>query len=252
MPGLGKRCGTKLGVLVRGAVLSLWTTAGMPSSDFQYEQQRSDTVARSVTEGKVVWLQAGQLSFLSVFLEAERPETRRAVVILPGISDHADSNGLVRSLRTSFPAHGWNSLSLQMPLRYPDQDLENYLSLVPGSGIRVRAATDYLASEKIKNVVLIGHDLGAWMAVDYLSDPDRAAVTAVVFVSMPVFRDNRLFDPLVATLKDLKIPVLDIFGGRDLDSVINTRDLRRQWFKKNRSYRQVEISGAGHDFDHDC
>ncbi|MGH8551326.1 MAG: DUF3530 family protein [Methylococcales bacterium] len=248
MPGVESWKPGKLFGVFSVLLLTLSVAKRISPADLSYERQLSDTIARSVREAQPVWLNLDQGSFLSVFLEAASPEVRGAVLIVPGISEHADSRGLVRSLRTAFPAHGWSALTLQMPVGKPDRDLKSHLSSVQGSGARIKAAVDYLATRNVKQFVLIGHGLGAWTTVDYLTSDQKPAANAVVLAGMPVFPDDPSLDPQIETLKNIEIPVLDIYGSRDLDSVIDTAGLRRQWMKKNEAFRQLEIAGANHEF----
>jgi predicted alpha/beta-hydrolase family hydrolase len=231
--------------------MTLCITNGGSASDYLYEKQLSDAIVQSLDEGEAVWLKSAQRSFLSILLEAETRQVQGAVLILPGISGHADSAGLVHALRTEFAAHGWHTMSLQTPVRAPNQDLKNYLGLIAGAGTRIQSAVAYLAARNIKNIVLIGHGFGAWMAVDYLNVGKKPAVAALVLVGMPVFRDNPPVVSQVETLKSSAVPVLDIFGSRDLNTVVNSAGLRRRWMKNNRSFRQLEIAGANHEFHSD-
>ena len=220
-------------------------------SDFVYEQRLSDSVADSLVEGEAVWLKSGRHLFLSVFLEAETAHPKGGVLILTGIQDNADSVGPVRFLRREFAARGWAAMSLQMPVRNPGFEIKSYLSLVDDSGDRVQVAMNYLAEKELDSVVLIGHDLGGWMAVDFLKKNPKSAAIALVLVGMPVYRDERYLRAQIETLKNTKIPVLDLYGSRDLESVVKTAGMRRSWMKKNKSFRQLEIAGADHEFRND-
>lgn len=220
-------------------------------SDYRYEKQRSEAIAESIRVGDPVWLKQLERSFLSIFLEAETTGVQGAVLIIPGITEHPDSNGLVRSLRTSFPAKGWTSMTVQMPVRHPGDPFESYLSLVKGSGIRIRSAIDFLITKKVENVVLIGHGLGALMCVDYLKDNKKPGIAAAVFISVPVPGNKSDADALLKTLEKIEVPVLDIYASRDLDIVTQSAGLRRQSMKKNESFRQSVIEGAKHRFQNE-
>jgi pimeloyl-ACP methyl ester carboxylesterase len=231
--------------------IALITGNGVCASDYRYEKRLSDSIVDFLSAGEAVWLEAEQRQFLSIFSVAEAPRSPGAIVVLPGITDHADSAGLVRDLRTRFAARGWHAMSLQMPVHGPDRDLKDQLTLIAGSGARIEAAVAYLAARGIKNPVLVGHGLGCWMAVDYLTARQKPPVSALVMVGMPIFPENPLIAPQVATFKALQMPVMDIFGSHDFDSVIATAAIRGQWLMKNPFFRQVEIEGANHDFHND-
>jgi len=54
----------------------------------------------------------------------------------------------------------------------------------------------------------------------------------------------------LGALQRIMIPVLDIYGSRDLDDVVDSAPLRAAAARKARNpdYRQTEIAGANHFF----
>lgn len=227
-------------------LLTLSMSGRTAVSEILSEKKLSEQIASSVRKGEPIWLNLDQHTFLAIFLEAQTRKTRGAVLIVPGGSEHADSEGLVRSLRTTFAAHGFDAVSLQMPVRDPALNPDSDYSWREGAGIRIRSAVEYLKARNIKNIVVIGHGVGAWMALDYWMTDPKPEATALVLVGMSAFNDDPRASSRVEALKNLRIPVLDIFGDRDLRSVVDSAGLRRQWMKQNEAFRQLEIHGAEH------
>lgn len=61
--------------------------------------------------------------------------------------------------------------------------------------------------------------------------------------------DNENMNALPALAK-IQLPVLDLYGSRDLDNVLNTAPARARAARKagNKNYRQQQIEGADHFF----
>ncbi len=50
-------------------------------------------------------------------------------------------------------------------------------------------------------------------------------------------------------LQDIKLPILDLYGENDLESVIKTAPDRRKAAAGNPGYQQIMVPGADHFFD---
>lgn len=123
---------------------------------------------------------------------------------------------------------------------------------------RIEAAVAYLRQQGLRNLVIIGDGLGAALAADYLaSRGQQAEVQAFVAVSPgnPAFAapdgDPRLNLP--AQLARVTVPVLDIYGERDLPAVLAGARARAEAgrYSPGRAglvYTQVQIPGAHHSF----
>lgn len=93
-------------------------------------QARPPLVERSVAEAQVLeqrlekreqqQLQAGDESFLALWLPANVGEPSGAVILLPGDVENADGAPAIGPLRRKLPDAGWHSLSLTLP--DPDGD----------------------------------------------------------------------------------------------------------------------------------
>ncbi|MEJ2528758.1 MAG: DUF3530 family protein [Gammaproteobacteria bacterium] len=125
----------------------------------------------------------------------------------------------MQPLRTGLTEHGWETLSLQMPLAPLGVASTAYASLIPEAAPRISAAIEFLKQRKIKKIVIIGHSLGARMGLEALAAGVPKEVIAFVAIGTP----TRVDDPETGTLgalKKIKLPLLDIYGSRDLPSVM--------------------------------
>ena len=90
------------------------------------------------------------------------------------------------------------------------------------------------------------------MAGYYMSkNPDKAIRALVaVGVSGVMYKEDDKVGYLNA-LKTIKVPILDIFGSKDLPSVLKGEKAKAATARKagNKSYTQVKITGANHFFD---
>jgi pimeloyl-ACP methyl ester carboxylesterase len=137
-----------------------------------------------------------------------------------------------------------------MPVAGPDADNWIYEQLIPEAPPRIAAAVAFLKERQIENIVLVGHSLGARMGVQFLAAGTPDEVTAFVAIGMmlePAGSESKTGEALAS----IKIPVLDIYGSRDLDSVRNSVRQRASAARKaeNSNYRQVSIAGADHFFN---
>ncbi len=84
------------------------------------EVKRNQPLAKQIeglegAEGNVVWLGEQKDPFLGLYIENYVGDTLGAVLILHDNEQHPDWPGMLRELRTSFPQHGWSTLSIALP-----------------------------------------------------------------------------------------------------------------------------------------
>lgn len=221
------------------------------ASDTAKEKRWAEQVVDSLMVGEAQWLKAGKSQFLGLYTESATAETRGAAIVLHGSGVHPNWDQVVRPLRSELPDYGWATLSIQMPVLPNEASYAEYASLFPEVAPRIDAAVRYLKNKGINNIVIIAHSLGASMGAWYLAQkPDRAVRGFVAIGASGRLMKNDKVDFLVS-LQKITLPVLDIYGGHDLDSVLSTADARRQVARKsgNKNYIQVKIPGASHFFD---
>jgi pimeloyl-ACP methyl ester carboxylesterase len=219
------------------------------ASDLAKEKRWSEQIVDALLVGEAVQLDADGTSFLGIYTEASEGSGDRAVILLHGIGVHPDWPEIINPLRSSLPEHGWSSLSIQMPILANDAALTDYAPLFDEVGGRVEAAIAFLRERGNRTLVLIGHSLGASMGAAYLAANSQHGLAGLVAIGMSVIElDERMNSALA--LEKITIPVLDLYGSRDLDSVLNTAKTRAIAARKSGTsgYRQTEVEGADHFF----
>jgi len=231
-------------------LLTLICSPSAPASDLAREQRIREQIEDAILVGEPMTLRTGELGFLAIHTEAQTDETQGAVILLHGLGANPDWTEVIHPLRTRLPEHGWETLSLQMPVTAADAPRRDYLALIPEAATRIAFGVEFLKSRNIANIVVVGHSLGARMGIEWLAGEDvPKEITALVAVGLSADRQQRDGGTLAA-IKKLQLPVLDIYGSRDLDTVLVSARARAAAARtaENPGYRQLEIEGADHFF----
>jgi len=217
------------------------------ASDIAKEKRWADQVVDSILDGEAIWLDDGNHKFLGIYTASEESSSR-AVIIMHGTGIHPDWQQVIQPLRVGLTEYNWNTLSIQMPVLANDAEYSDYAPLYDEVAPRIDAAIKYLNTNGIKTIVLIGHSQGSSMAAYYLST-SKQNVKGFVAIGMATFAKDSRMDS-VSALKKIQVPVLDLYGEEDLDSIIASADDRAAAAKEsgNESYVQVIIPG-NHFFD---
>ncbi|MBS3955013.1 MAG: DUF3530 family protein [Methylomicrobium sp.] len=229
---------------MRGKLLLLGALL-LPVNSFATDIEREAEYARFIGEqleiGEVIRLDAENKKFLAIYTETPQTDTLYAAILLHDKDGYPDQKPLIHSLRTTLPHHLWATLSLQTPVLEKGAQTIDYLSLFPELIARLKAANDYLKNKKIENVVLIGHGLGALMAL-YGKTQLKDQFKAVVAISLPVMDETIQSEyQAVELLKKTEVPILDLYGGLDRPEIITTANKRRLAAKENKGYRQDRL-----------
>ncbi|GIS88803.1 MAG: hypothetical protein CM1200mP18_15130 [Gammaproteobacteria bacterium] len=143
--------------------------------------------------------------------------------------------------------HGWHTLSIQMPILRNGAELEEYVLLYPEVPPRLKAAERFLKQKGVDTLVIIAHSQGATMSSYYLSRNGNEIQGFVAIGMSATQKDNDINSAI--SLKNINIPVLDLYGSDDLLGVLETAELRKQASTHNAGYSQQVIQGANHFFD---
>lgn len=225
--------------------------AGHPllASDLVREGRIAAEIEETILVGEPIQLEAEGDSFLGIYTNETTRFTQGAAIILHGRGAHPDWVDVVYPLRSQLPDYGWKTLSIQMPLAPSGAGDWVYEALIPEAFPRITAAVEYLKRQQVTNIVLIGHSLGARMGVAYLAQGAPKAIRAFVAVGLGADK-ARPNGGTLGAMRQIKLPFIDIYGSRDLSSVVDTTQERARAARlaDNAAYRQTEIVGADHFF----
>lgn len=215
-------------------------------SDTAKEKRWEAQIVPQLMVGEAVTLKADGSPFLALYAPNTYKQTYGGVILIHGIGANPAWPQVIEPLRIALPDHGWSTLSLQMPILPNEANLKDYLPLMPEAPLRIQAGVDYLKSKGVKNIVIIAHSMGTTMADIYLANKPDPAVHAYVAIGMsnpfPKKYDN------AKALTKITMPILDLYGGQDLDTVLAFAKARATACRTNKRYTQVKMAGADHFF----
>ena len=225
------------------------------ATDSAKEQRIAAQISDFLLTGKIQWLNADKESFLSIYTPAYK-HPAGALIFLHGRGMHPDWPKVIHPLRSQFPSKGWATLSLQMPVLQHDATDKDYLPTFKEVPARIQAALDFLSNKGISNIVLIGHNLGANMATHYLVKNHDPRIKAFVGIGMKGKLQPAKYAPLdnVASILQMQIPVLDIYGSKSNPAILASVDRRAfaiasyQSSISTRRSRIIKINDANHFF----
>lgn len=200
---------------------------------------------------------SGDSTFFSIYTPHTTEKSKGAIVLLHGSGAHPDWNDVIHPLRAELPDKGWATLSIQLPLTFPDKnDMENQKQVIEASVARIDTAINYLRSQSYQHITLIAHSFGSLMALNFLQQKVDATtkdglplVSAAILIGTP---SEGTATPLNSPgmIEKIKIPLLDLYGSKDHQQIIRMAKARKSAAYKagNKQFRQTEIIGANHFF----
>ncbi|MEW8253115.1 MAG: alpha/beta fold hydrolase [Candidatus Thiodiazotropha taylori] len=233
------------------ALLLLMVTVAVPlqAANLTLERRISAALDSPNLSGKAVWLENGNSRFLAIYSPSETKLSLGGVLILHDQGTHADWAEVIQPLRKHLAKQGWNTLALQLPATDTNPDATARRNLMEQASPRIQSAIDYFDPQQQPNLVLVGHGLGAAMALHHLAKQPNQRVNAIAAIGLSIDPSDES-DPVSQAIAQLQTPILDLFGSRDLPSVTESAAKRRQIASSNarEGYRQETLNGADHFF----
>ena len=163
-----------------------------------------------------------------------------------------DWQDAIQPLRVGLTEHGWNTLSIQMPVLEKTAKYFDYLPVFPAAVGRIEAAIAYLKEQGNKRIVVLAHSCGFHMANHWLNAKVAEATRqfdAFVGVGMGATDYGQPMQEAYA-LEKIKGPVLDLYGAEDYPAVLRMAPKRKVLLVKagNPKSRQLMIPDADHYF----
>lgn len=208
------------------------------SSDYGREQRWADEILPTLVVGEPVYLaQANGHRFLALYTPAKEPKA--AVLIAHGRGWSPDW-GLYGVLRVALADAGYTTLAIQMPVLDAGGKLEAYLHLFDEANERLALGTAFLESKGYGRIGIVSHSLGARMSNEFLTGHPPDSIKAWVSISIINGLQNTQW---------VKVPMLDIFGEKDWNGVLNGAPERERLIRAIPGSAQVEVPAADHFFE---
>ena len=205
------------------------------AQDYEREQRWAAEVVPNLVVGDAVQLKlpSGR-EFLGLYVENKT--AKKAILLVHGIGVHPD-HGVIGILRTTLADMSYATLSIQMPVQESDATPDRYVSVFPEAAARIQAGADWLAAKGFARPVLLSHSLGSRMANVYFERTPEAPFAA--WVCMGLSGD-------FGRMGNVKVPVLDLYGEKDLPGVLRADWRRRLKLNTVAGSAQAMIKGADH------
>lgn len=232
-------------------LLSLLLGCGnaLAGPDYAREQRLADQIVDAIIDGDPVQLKA-TTEFLGIYTETEAEEAKGTVLLLHGRGFHPDWANAIGPLRVELTTHGWNTLSIQLPVLAKDAKYYDYVPLFDEAAGRIDAALKYIDAQGAKRVVMLAHSCGAHMAMHWLDQRSSFDRAAYIGLGMGA-TDYKQYMAKPFPLDRIKAPVLDVYGSEDYPAVIKMAPQRLAAIKSagNPASTQVVIDGADHYYN---
>lgn len=208
------------------AAISMGSPAA--ASDYAREKRFADEVTAQLVVGDAVMVSppagapASYRPFLGLYA-AGKPGMP-AVVLVHGVGTHPD-DGLTGSLRLRLNDLGYTTLAIQMPIAAKEATVDDYFpALFPEAGARLQAASGWLRGKGHRQIALVSHTFGSWMANVYLDQhapgnggrdgPRDGAYQAWACIS--------LTGGYSFLVRNYPFPVLDLYGENDIPVTVSS------------------------------
>ena len=209
------------------------------------DADRNTAAAPSDVEGEFIRFETGDGAFDAIFRARQHGDPRGGLILLHDQNGNADSLDVIRPLRLALSNAGWDTLSLQLSGTYRDTDRAHWLARGPQIVARLTSGIDWLKGRGIDGLVILAQGASGNIVLQWVAarktGPD---VHALVLVSTPWTTADET-DEMTA-LRQLKLPILDIYAQRDIAAVVDTAAARRLAAQEagNTGFRQRFVPGA--------
>ena len=217
------------------------------ASDIEREKRLAGQIVDGIMDGEAVYLAGNGHRFLSIYTEAEAPIG--AAIIMHGRGYHPDWEDVAHPLRVGLVEHGWNTLSLQMPVLEKEARYYDYLEIIDEAFPRIEAGIDFLRQQGHDRIVLIAHSCSVHMVMAWVDAGRMRDIGAYIGIGMgAVDIGQPMKKPL--PLDRFSVPVLDVFGADEFPAVRKGAAGRLAAMKKagHPKSKQIIVPDADHYF----
>lgn len=218
-----------------------WITGLAPAAgaeaDYARERRWADEITPAILVGDPVYLKLRNgRPFLAIW--APNAKATAGIIVVHGLGVHPDW-GLINPLRSQLAEQGYATLSVQMPVLMADMRGDAYTAVFPEAAERLDTAAAFLRSKGLGRIAIVSHSLGARMTNYFLNHARDARVDAWVAIGL----SGEFSRP-----ETLRMPVLDLYGEKDLPAVLGNAEKRAAALRKLRGSAQLQVPGADHFF----
>jgi len=209
-------------------MLCLWPPVTL--ADLQTSQRLEAGWRNAVDlDGEVVTLPGADRSFVAIHRPQTRDQPNGAIVLLHGRGTNADSHEVIRPLRIGLSEAGWDTLSLQLPVTFPnagpDAWLDNADQIVAG----LQSALDWLKQRDQRNQAVLAVGDSGLIALRHAAAAAPRDLQAVVLISSPADFAGEGDGEMLGRLK---LRILDIYAERDRQAVTRAASARKRAARK--------------------
>lgn len=217
------------------------------AADLDRELRIKDEIIEAILDGDPIELNANGHEFLGIYMESESDSLKGAALIMHGRGFHPDWVDTVQPLRTGLTEHGWNTLSIQMPVLHKEAKYYDYIPVFPEAGPRIEAAIRYLKEQGNERIVLIAHSCSVHMSqhwVNARADDVVSTFDAYIGLGMGATDYKQpMKEPY--SLDKMPMPVLDVHGGNDYPAVKRMLPERKAMMRHPKSEQRM-VEEADH------
>ena len=210
------------------------------TQDFEREARWRSEIVPGLVVGEAVDIPGpGGRAFLALLTTPSGADraTKTLIVIVHGIGVHPD-HGIVGTLRMDLADRGYATLAIQMPVLPSDAPPEHYEPLFRNAAERIASTAAWARDRSYRDLVLVSHSLGSRMSNAYFDHTRASAFRAWVALGLGGSYSAKF-------AQQPPVPVLDIYGERDLESVLSSASAREPVARRSGG-RLERIAGAYH------
>lgn len=244
-------------ILYQLLLISLLSTSTAGAANSAREQVVVSELIERIGEREVVWLHSNGTDFLALSAKASATKERGGVILLHDVGAHPDWPEIISPLRNGLPEKGWSTLSIQLPLRSRDVELNarNQQKIIDLAQARIAAAVDYFTHAGIYNIAFIGHGLGATAISRFLSHGLQLhhAVYIKAFIAIRFRAHEQLptaYLPQALLQSGVPLPIFELLGTRESPTTQQQAEQRKTAATQARHphYRQTMLNNANNNF----
>ena len=227
-------------VVLAAFLLAVASAGQAHAQDFEREARWRAEVVPGLVAGDAADIPGpGGRAFLGLLTSAGNADPAKAtlLVIVHGIGVHPD-HGIIGKLRMDLADKGFATLAIQMPVLASDAPADHYEPLFANAAERIASAAAWARSKGYQDLVLVSHSLGSRMSNAYFDDTPSPGFRAWAALGLGAPYSSKFGQAP-------RIPVLDVYGERDLEPVLKHAPARERIARASGG-RQQRIAGADH------